>query len=130
MNCECPDLSFRAEVIIYHGSMARPIISPRGVLGIVFDGDDTLWGTEGLYDEARANARRVVAESGLDGANWEKIERRIDYPAMDSNWARIRTTKAVSAVGVPGGKGQQIQGLSRRRVEQRLSPLAPLSFPA
>ena len=43
----------------------------------MFDGDDTLWSTESLYDEARANARRVVAEAGLDDAAWEKLERRI-----------------------------------------------------
>jgi haloacid dehalogenase-like hydrolase len=55
--------------------------NPRGkkaVVGIVFDGDDTLWCTEQLYDDARWNARRIVADAGLDGAKWEELERRID----------------------------------------------------
>ena len=46
----------------------------REVLGIVFDGDDT----ECLYDEARNMARHVVADAGLDGVAWEKLERSID----------------------------------------------------
>jgi putative hydrolase of the HAD superfamily len=58
--------------------MAPPILSSPAVLGIVFDGDDTLWSTERLYDHARANARRVVTKSGLNGATWEQLERRID----------------------------------------------------
>ena len=47
-------------------------------LGVIFDGDDTLWSTEQLYDEARSDARRVVEESGLDGERWEQRERLID----------------------------------------------------
>ena len=34
---------------------------------IVFDGDDTLWETEALYDDARRRAREIVAATGLDG---------------------------------------------------------------
>jgi putative hydrolase of the HAD superfamily len=50
----------------------------NAAVGVVFDGDDTLWYTEQLYDDARWNARRIVADAGLDGAEWEKLERRID----------------------------------------------------
>lgn len=46
--------------------------------GIVFDGDDTLWSTEPLYDEARSKARGLVVASGLDGGEWEQLERKID----------------------------------------------------
>lgn len=46
--------------------------------GVVFDGDDTLWRTEPLYDEARQDARAVVAKAGADGAEWEELQRRID----------------------------------------------------
>jgi putative hydrolase of the HAD superfamily len=45
---------------------------------IVFDGDDTLWETEPLYDDARRMAREIVQESGLDGARWEELERHMD----------------------------------------------------
>jgi putative hydrolase of the HAD superfamily len=44
----------------------------------VFDGDDTLWLTESLYDEARQQARAVVEAAGLDGARWEELERLLD----------------------------------------------------
>jgi putative hydrolase of the HAD superfamily len=45
---------------------------------IVFDGDDTLWRTEPLYDQARQRAREVVESVGLAGAEWEKRERQLD----------------------------------------------------
>ncbi|HYP99530.1 MAG TPA: HAD family hydrolase [Polyangiaceae bacterium] len=45
---------------------------------VVFDGDDTLWKTEELYDSARAEARAIVSRAGLDGAKWEALERRLD----------------------------------------------------
>jgi putative hydrolase of the HAD superfamily len=47
-------------------------------IGIVFDGDDTLWSTEMLYDEARSAAAEVVLKAGLDAGEWESLERRLD----------------------------------------------------
>lgn len=48
------------------------------IRAIIFDGDDTLWQTEQLYDHARADARREVEAAGLDGDEWERRERLID----------------------------------------------------
>jgi len=45
---------------------------------VVFDGDDTLWSTEHLYDLARDEARAEVTLTGLDGDEWEQLERVID----------------------------------------------------
>jgi putative hydrolase of the HAD superfamily len=45
---------------------------------IVFDGDDTLWRTEPLYDRARQQARAVVERSSLGGTRWEELERQRD----------------------------------------------------
>lgn len=45
---------------------------------MVFDGDDTLWWAEPLYDEARLRAADVVARAGLDPLAWEQLERRLD----------------------------------------------------
>ena len=45
---------------------------------IVFDGDDTLWLVEHLYDEARADAAAVVAAAGIDPVRWDVLEREID----------------------------------------------------
>lgn len=58
--------------------MTQPVCGPLMGMGIVFDGDDTLWSTEQLYDDARSRARDVVTASGLDGAKWEEYERTID----------------------------------------------------
>jgi putative hydrolase of the HAD superfamily len=55
------------------------LVVDRGVRpAIFFDGDDTLWLTEQLYDEARDLAAQVVARQGLDRFDWERRERRID----------------------------------------------------
>lgn len=45
---------------------------------VVFDGDDTLWFTEPLYDSAREAALVVVEQAGLDGTVWEALQRSID----------------------------------------------------
>ena len=62
------------------GQLAR---TPRMLFGVVFDGDDTLWSTEKLYDDARSRAREVVAESGVDAERWEECERRMDVQNVD-----------------------------------------------
>lgn len=49
-----------------------------GPVGVVFDGDDTLWSTEPLYDDARQAAAAVVSGAGLDPVAWEGLERQID----------------------------------------------------
>jgi putative hydrolase of the HAD superfamily len=45
---------------------------------VIFDGDDTLWETERLYDDARDAAKLIVVRSGLDGDAWEALQKRID----------------------------------------------------
>jgi len=45
---------------------------------LVFDGDDTRWVTEPLYDAARIAAGKPVAAVGLDSAAWDALERKID----------------------------------------------------
>lgn len=47
-------------------------------MAIVFDGDDTLWFIEHLYDEARDECRKIIKERELDAARWEQLERIID----------------------------------------------------
>lgn len=60
---------FRQISCRYHGSM-KPVV--------VFDGDDTLWFVEHLYDRARAEAAELVGSLGLDPADWEARQRLID----------------------------------------------------
>ena len=45
---------------------------------VVFDGDDTLWRTEFLYDEARDEAATLVAATGLDPDAFRDLQREID----------------------------------------------------
>jgi putative hydrolase of the HAD superfamily len=65
---------------------------PHGVADrravVVFDGDDTLWETEPLYDRARAAAASVVAAEGLDPVRFEGLQRSIDI----SNVSRLGFT--------------------------------------
>jgi putative hydrolase of the HAD superfamily len=45
---------------------------------VVFDGDDTLWKTEFLYDQARDEAAALVAASGIDPSAFKDLQRKID----------------------------------------------------
>ena len=58
--------------------MKERMLNSDQVIGIIFDGDDTLWMTEPLYDDARQRARDVVTASGGNGAEWEQLQRAID----------------------------------------------------
>jgi putative hydrolase of the HAD superfamily len=68
---------------------------PQTSTAVIFDGDDTLWSTEELYDDARAAARAIVAASGLDGNEWERLERQIDIdnvPLLGYSMRRFPTS--------------------------------------
>jgi putative hydrolase of the HAD superfamily len=45
---------------------------------VIFDGDDTLWETEFLYDQARDDAAALVATTGIDPATFVDLQREID----------------------------------------------------
>jgi putative hydrolase of the HAD superfamily len=45
---------------------------------VIFDGDDTLWETEFLYDQARDDAAALVATTGIDPAAFVDRQREID----------------------------------------------------
>jgi putative hydrolase of the HAD superfamily len=64
---------------------------------VVFDGDDTLWFVEHLYDDARAGAAEIVAGFGIDPVAWDALERRIDVEhvaTMGFQWTRFPTSCA------------------------------------
>ena len=56
---------------------------------VIFDGDDTLWETESLYDEAREDAAALVATTGIDRESFVDLQRQIDV----RNVARLGLTK-------------------------------------
>jgi putative hydrolase of the HAD superfamily len=68
----------------YGGGMSEVRTRVTGVKRLlVFDGDDTLWDVEFLYDQARSAAASVVADAGLDAAAWVKLQMRIDVENVD-----------------------------------------------
>lgn len=61
-----------------HACPARIKIVTVSRQAVIFDGDDTLWRTEILYDQARDAARQIVSNSGLNASQWETRQRAID----------------------------------------------------
>ena len=45
---------------------------------VVFDGDDTLWETEALYDSARTRSAEIVAKEGFDADRFQILQRELD----------------------------------------------------
>ena len=45
---------------------------------IIFDGDDTLWATQWLYDQAETETRLIIESAGLDAVRWTDIYRERD----------------------------------------------------
>jgi len=87
---------------------------------VVFDGDDTLWSTEPLYDEARDACRSIVAAQGLDGAAWEAAERAIDVrnvAAMGLRPSRFPAS-CVQAYLAVGGASRTVEEAIRRTASQ------------
>lgn len=59
------------------------IIRPRGTeprpnRAIILDGDDTLWVTQWLYDQAEQEMGLLVQQGGIDGVAWESEFRKRD----------------------------------------------------
>jgi len=107
------------------GPVRRPGRRP-----LVFDGDDTLWVTEPLYDAARIAAGKRVAAVVLDSAAWDALQRKIDVKnvsrfGLSVSVFRPRVSKLTSPFVVQRnypstdvsrrGKGGGIDGLQYSR---------------
>ncbi|MCU1484406.1 MAG: haloacid dehalogenase [Actinomycetia bacterium] len=104
---------------------------PDVVRGVVFDGDDTLWLTEPLYDVARLAARAIVEGAGLDGALWEAEQRRRDLAnvAMLGHRPDRFPTSAVEALSAVGGDGLADAPSVRERVRMAAASVFALQAP-
>jgi putative hydrolase of the HAD superfamily len=69
------DSQIRGRILVAASRYANRVMVE---LLVVFDGDDTLWISEPLYDQARSRARKLVEQAGFDGERWETLERAID----------------------------------------------------
>jgi len=94
---------------------------------VIFDGDDTLWSTEGLYDDARSNARSIIAGAGLDAAEWERRERLIDVANVERFGYR-RERFPTSCVEAYRQLCQLDAGEPDRATEQRIKTAAEMVF--
>jgi len=87
---------------------------------VIFDGDDTLWETEKLYDRARSDAARVVAAAGLPADLWEEIERKLDV-ANVARFGLSRLRFPASCVEayrqVAESSGKAVSDAAERRIQ-------------
>lgn len=66
----------------------RGAIHPRGL--VIFDGDDTMWRTQELYDRAKTRFATLLAHHGLTDQNPIAILDRIDAEAVDAQAFTVR----------------------------------------
>ncbi len=79
---------------------------------IVFDGDDTLWETEPLYDISRARAAEIAATEGLDPIEFERLQRQLDVQnvavyGLSSRRFPTSCVEAYEALAVADGRDPQ-----------------------
>ena len=74
---------------------------------IVFDGDDTLWETELLYDRARSEAATLAATVGLSPDEFESLQKLIDISNAQ--------TMGLSSARFPTSSIQAFEELARRK---------------
>jgi putative hydrolase of the HAD superfamily len=101
---------------------------------VIWDGDDTLWFVEQLYDEARTAVASIVAALGLDPARWEQLQLAIDVgnvASMGLSQERFPTScvQALEAVAHESGDSLPTETCQHVRdaaaqVFDRVAPLA------
>ena len=98
--------------------MIRALQHCQSALGIIFDGDDTLWSSEQLYDDARSRVRLIVSNSGLNGAEWEQRERLLDVQNVaDSTNGTAPDTRRIYDRGSSRRLPRKAMGRTGRRVD-------------
>ena len=55
--------------------------APRGL--VIFDGDDTLWDVESLYEAARHAILALLRDRDFDPGDWERMQRRLDLQRFE-----------------------------------------------
>ncbi|MEN4447995.1 MULTISPECIES: hypothetical protein [unclassified Mycobacterium] len=68
---------------------------------IVFDGDDTLWATEALYERSRAHVRALLHTFGMAADLWDSTERTLDLQRVEQHgfaWYRFPSSCALAVL--------------------------------
>jgi putative hydrolase of the HAD superfamily len=97
---------------------------------VVFDGDDTLWFVEHLYDQARAAAALVVKRAGLDPVWWEARERQIDVENVESfgvSAARFPTSSVTAYQELARAAGRSVDPAVEADVRQAAESVFSMS---
>jgi putative hydrolase of the HAD superfamily len=88
---------------------------------IIFDGDDTLWRVEHLYDAARQRAAKIVCEVGIDPVHWVDVQKSIDVANVEV-WGLSRYRFPLSSVmayeRVADEYGLEVDESIRARIER------------
>jgi putative hydrolase of the HAD superfamily len=95
--------------------MIESVNSDISIRTAIFDGDDTLWMTEVLYDQAREAARHIVSGYGVDPDQWEAQQRIIDVENV--------AVYGFSAARFPASclqAFQEISGMSGREINEEM----------
>jgi putative hydrolase of the HAD superfamily len=88
---------------------------------IVFDGDDTLWRVENLYDEARKHAAAIAAEVGFDPEYWTRLQKEIDLAnvvTLGLSPRRFPLSSVLAYERVANECGAKINDAVKRRILQ------------
>jgi putative hydrolase of the HAD superfamily len=104
---------------------------------VIFDGDDTLWSVEPLYDAALLEARRLIDTSGLPGEEWQLLQRAYDLRnveklGMSTERFPLSSRQALVELGrrhgqiVPASLIGEVDAISRSVFQQR-AQLAPMA---
>ena len=83
-----PSLKVCRPDLPYHGLAMAPLI--RSAKLIVFDGDDTLWKTQELYEAIKRKFAGLMREWGLSESNPIPLLERIDSQAVESHGFTVR----------------------------------------
>lgn len=102
---------------------------------IIFDGDDTLWRVEHLYDEARRGAAAIAAEVGIDPDHWSLLQKEIDLANVATHGLsrdRFPTSSVLAYERAAAELGIPIDAQVRERIREasaevfdRVAPLMP-----
>jgi putative hydrolase of the HAD superfamily len=119
-NCWSETTAQSQEAAFVRLSYLASTVKPVQAL-IVFDGDDTLWRAEQLYDDAREHAAAIAAEAGFDPEHWTRLQKEIDMANVASlglSPQRFPLSSVLAYERVATECGAKVSNEIKRRIRQ------------